>query len=181
MLRISQRTKRVSGELSSERMLKTASVTLVDPSPQAGHKKDYCGVETINHPPCTSVKACARKEAVIEDIPMDTLVDQSARHLRLVEIGMVAQVCVGLRLATLCHVMLPAMACQFLRSWRATARHTRTAWQTVMMWRVNASRSNEAAFEADMMEELEEMMKEQQHLGEDADLTDEEVTCPNRR
>ena len=157
-------------------MLKTATARPVDPClPQAGHKKDYCE-ETMNHRPCTSIQREARVEAVIEDIPMDTLVDQSAKHLRLVEVAMVAQVCVGLRLATLCHVALPAMACQFLRSWRQTARLTRTAWQTVMMWRGNASRVAELAFEASILEELEDMMKEPPAAAEnDADLTDEEV------
>jgi len=44
-----------------------------------------------------------------------------------------------------------------------------------MMWRGNASRIADAEFEANMMEELEDLMKEQHHAAEEANLTDEEV------
>merc|ERR1711865_1361915 len=106
---------------------------------------------------------------------MDTLVDSLAVHMRLVQIGIVAQVCVGLRAATFCHVELPARACAGLRMWRATARLHFTAWQTVMMWRGNASRVADAEFEATMMEELEDMMKEDTMEASETDITDEEA------
>jgi len=105
---------------------------------------------------------------------MDTLVDSAACHLRLREVGRVAQVCRGLYAATLRHIELPARACYSLRYWRATARHTRTAWQTVMMWRRNASRLADEHYAESMMQELEEMIKEDEQSCSE-ELTDEEA------
>jgi len=148
---------------ANTRMLKTVSATPVPESSRVGHKVPY------EH----SVPECRRK-AVIEDIPHEELVDSLTKHLRMAEIGRVARVCTKLWCATARHVELPAQAWQSLRWWRETARATRTAWQTVMMWRGNTSRLAMDSYTESMMEELEEMMESQQHA-EEADLTDEEV------
>jgi hypothetical protein len=154
-------------------MLETTFVTAVAANPAVGHKIP-CSDESRACMCVRDDQAAHRPKVVMEDVPMDTLVDSLAVHMRLVQIGIVAQVCVGLRAATFCHVELPARACAGLRMWRATARLHFTCWQTVMMWRGNASRVADAEFEANMMEELEDMMKEDT-MEDSADLTDEEV------
>ena len=108
-------------------------------------------------------------------IPSGDTLGELVLHLRLVEIGLVAQVCLGLRDATMCHVQLPAMACQMMRWWRATARETRTAWQTFMLMRGNAARSASAQLDANLMADLEYTMKEQ-NKEENLPLSDEEVS-----
>jgi len=156
-------------------MLATAKIENVPLEPSVGHKIP-CD-DSKSHSASSSesgVVPVARAVAVIEDIPMDTLVDSLALHMRLFNIGIVAQVCVGLRAATLYHVELPARACEALRMWRATARCTRVAWQTVMMWRGNASRMAEDLYANDMIAELDEMMKAEVEDDDDG-LTDEEV------
>lgn len=139
-----------------------------------GHKITYASESHA----CACAESCytavSRPVAVIEDVPMDTLVDSLALHMRMFHIGLVAQVCVGLKDATLHYVEPSARASEALRMWRATARLTRTAWQTVMMWRGNASRMADDLFETTMMQELDEMMKEDA-TSERADLTDEEA------
>merc|ERR1711939_1297914 len=160
-----------TGEPASNSMLLTTTVAAVAPNPPVGHKipcRDEAHSCTYPGPPTPS------RAVAIEDVPMDTLVDNLSAHMRLVQIGIIAQVCVGLRAATRCHVELPARACAGLRMWRATARLHFTCWQTVMMWRQNASRVADAEFEATIMEELEDMMK-QDTLDDSADITDEEA------
>jgi len=115
---------------------------------------------------------CKRK-AGIEDIPHDELVDSLARHLRMVDVGRVGKVCTRLHSATARHVVLPARAWKALCWWRQTARATRTAWQTVMFWRLKASRLAEDSYTDSIMEELEEIMSQSNHS--EVDLTDEEV------
>jgi len=122
-----------------------------------------------------------RAAVAIDDVPMDTLVDSLAPCLRVAEVGKLARVCRGLWFAARSHLEQPARMCQGLRYWRATARATRTAWQTVMMWRGNAARVAEGTYADSMMAELEAMMKEEEEEEREADLTDEEARQNTRK
>lgn len=121
----------------------------------------------------TTVDPVVRREAAIVDMPMDTLVDSLIGFISWVSVAHLAQTCRGLHTATSSKSQIPRQLLKGLQLWRATARATRTAWQTFCSWRWEASRLREDAYDASMMEELEAMMSEEESSG--ADLTDEEA------
>merc|ERR1712070_76178 len=120
-------------------------------------------------------KACgcaARKEAVIEDVPIDALVSNVVTHIPWKTTAFLAMTCSGLRRATHSHSKIARILVRKLRFWRAAARSIRTEWQVFAEWRLEASRLREEAMDANMTKELEDMMSEEECC---ADLTDEEA------
>merc|ERR1712046_560551 len=89
--------------------------------------------------PCASCSSTAlpmrRREAVIEDVPVDTLVHSLIGFISWVSVAHLAQTCRGLQSATSSKIQIPRRMLKSLQLWRATARATRTAWQTFCEWR----------------------------------------------
>jgi len=115
----------------------------------------------------------------VHDLPMDNLVESLSCHLRWTEIAIAASACRVLRRATRHSAGVAQSAfCTFV-SWRATARATRTAWQSFCMWRDEASRLAHESYDEHMLEELEALMIQDDQAAvsdeEDIFLTDEEA------